>query len=160
MEKRKQKNSVFYISLILIAIMAVWSVAFNESFTKVSDAAFAFLTTDFGWLYLLAMIVFLVFVLYVAFGRYGKIRLGGDDSRPEYSNLTWFGLLFGCGMGVGLVFWGVAEPLTCLLYTSGSSPFMGITDLVVYTGIVENTLCQRCLTSIDVSHDTDVSCSL
>ena len=84
MEKRKQKNSVFYISLILIAIMAVWSVAFNESFTKVSDAAFAFLTTDFGWLYLLAMIVFLVFVLYVAFGRYGKIRLGGDDSRPEY----------------------------------------------------------------------------
>ena len=58
MEKRKQKNSVFYISLILIAIMAVWSVAFNESFTKVSDAAFAFLTTDFGWLYLLAMIVF------------------------------------------------------------------------------------------------------
>ena len=68
MEKRKQKNSVFYISLILIAIMAVWSVAFNESFTKVSDAAFAFLTTDFGWLYLLAMIVFLVFVLYVAFG--------------------------------------------------------------------------------------------
>ena len=112
MEKRKQKNSVFYISLILIAIMAVWSVAFNESFTKVSDAAFAFLTTDFGWLYLLAMIVFLVFVLYVAFGRYGKIRLGGDDSRPEYSNLTWFGLLFGCGMGVGLVVWGVADPLT------------------------------------------------
>ena len=55
MEKRKQKNSVFYISLILIAIMAVWSVAFNESFTKVSDAAFAFLTTDFGWLYLLAI---------------------------------------------------------------------------------------------------------
>ena len=42
----------------------------------------------------------------------GKIRLGGDDSRPEYSNLTWFGLLFGCGMGVGLVFWGVAEPLS------------------------------------------------
>ena len=119
MEKRKQKNSVFYISLILIAIMAVWSVAFNESFTKVSDVAFAFLTTDFGWLYLLAMIVFLVFVLYVAFGRYGKIRLGGDDSRPEYSNLTWFGLLFGCGMGVGLVFWGVAEPLTHYLNPVG-----------------------------------------
>ena len=119
MEKRKQKNSVFYISLILIAIMAVWSVAFNESFTKVSDAAFAFLTTDFGWLYLLAMIVFLVFVLYVAFGQYGKIRLGGDDSRPEYSNLTWFGLLFGCGMGVGLVFWGVAEPLTHYLNPVG-----------------------------------------
>lgn len=108
---KKKNNTVFYVSLVLISIMAVWSVALNDSFTAVSNAAFSFLTTDFGWLYLLAMIVFLVFVVYVAFGKYGNIRLGGDDSRPEYSNLTWFGLLFGAGMGVGLVFWGVAEPL-------------------------------------------------
>ena len=85
----KNKNLVFYISLILIAIIAVWSVVLNESFTKVSDACFTFLTTDFGWLYLIAMLVFLVFVVYIAFGRYGGIRLGGDDSRPEYKNLTW-----------------------------------------------------------------------
>lgn len=110
--KKMGKNAVFYISLVLIAVMAIWSVVFNDSFTVVSNAAFNFLTTDFGWLYLLSMIVFLVFIVYVAFGKYGNIRLGGDDSRPEYKNLTWFGLLFGCGMGVGLVFWGVAEPLT------------------------------------------------
>lgn len=116
---KDKKNTVFYVSLVLIAIMAVWSVALNESFTKVSNAAFTFLTTDFGWLYLLAMVVFLIFVVYIAFGKYGKIRLGGDDSRPEYSNLTWFGLLFGCGMGVGLVFWGVAEPLTHYLNPVG-----------------------------------------
>lgn len=116
---KDKKNTVFYVSLVLIAIMAVWSVALNESFTKVSNAAFTFLTTDFGWLYLLAMVIFLVFVVYIAFGKYGKIRLGGDDSRPEYSNLTWFGLLFGCGMGVGLVFWGVAEPLTHYLNPVG-----------------------------------------
>lgn len=120
MEKKKSGNMVFYISLVLIAIMAVWSVVFNDSFTVVSNAAFAFLTTDFGWLYLIAMIVFLVFVVYVAFGKYGKIRLGGDDSRPEYSNMTWFGLLFGCGMGVGLVFWGVAEPLCHYLNPLGA----------------------------------------
>lgn len=119
MEKKKSGNPVFYVSLIIIALMAVWSVAFNASFTAVSDAAFTFLTTDFGWLYLLAMIVFLVFVVYIAFGKYGKIRLGGDDSRPEYRNITWFGLLFGCGMGVGLVFWGVAEPLTHYLNPGG-----------------------------------------
>ncbi|SHK36036.1 BCCT family transporter [Hespellia stercorisuis] len=112
MEKKNTSKSVFYISLVLVAIIAVWSVAFNESFTKVSNAAYTFFTVDFGWLYLLAMIVFLFFIAYVGFGRYGKIRLGGDDSRPEYSNMTWFGLLFGCGMGVGLVFWGVAEPLS------------------------------------------------
>ena len=61
------------------------------------------------------MIIFFGFIVYFAFGKYGKIRLGSDDSRPEYSNMTWFGLLFGCGMGVGLVFWGVAEPLTYYL---------------------------------------------
>lgn len=119
MKKSKAGNKVFFISLILVAVMAIWSVALNESFTKVSNAAFQFLTTDFGWLYLLSMVVFLGFVVYMAFGKFGKIRLGGDDSRPEYSNLTWFGLLFGCGMGVGLVFWGVAEPLTHYLNPVG-----------------------------------------
>ena len=119
MKEKKSGNQVFYVSLSLVAIMAVWSVALNENFTVVSNAAYTFLTTDFGWLYLAAMIVFLVFVVYVAFGKYGKIRLGGDESRPEYSNITWFGLLFGCGMGVGLVFWGVAEPLTHYLYPIG-----------------------------------------
>ncbi len=117
--KKEKNNIVFYVSLILVAIMAVWSVAFNDSFTVVANAAFNFLTTDFGWLYMLAMIVFLVFIVYVGFGKYGKIRLGGDDSRPEHSNLSWFGLLFGAGMGVGLVFWGVAEPLTHYLYPHG-----------------------------------------
>lgn len=112
MDKKNSSKAVFYISLVLVAIIAVWSVAFNESFTAVSNAAYALFTNDFGWLYLLAMIVFFVFIVFVGFGKYGKIRLGGDDSKPEYKNLTWFGLLFGCGMGVGLVFWGVAEPLS------------------------------------------------
>lgn len=118
-EKKETKKFVFYISLIIIAVMAVWSVAFNDSFTAVSNAAFAFFTTDFGWLYLLAMIVFLVFIVFIAFSKFGKIRLGDDDSKPEYSNMTWFGLLFGCGMGVGLVFWGVAEPLNHYLNPQG-----------------------------------------
>lgn len=100
--KKEKNNIVFYVSLILVAIMAVWSVAFNDSFTVVANAAFNFLTTDFGWLYMLAMIVFLVFIVYVGFGKYGKIRLGGDDSRPEHSNLSWFGLLFGAGMVLDL----------------------------------------------------------
>lgn len=110
--KKGTSKHVFYISLILVAIIAVWSVAFNENFTKVSNVLYGFFTNDFGWLYLLAMVLFLAFIVYIACSRFGKIRLGGDDSRPEYSNMTWFGLLFGCGMGVGLVFWGVAEPLS------------------------------------------------
>ena len=115
MGEKKGRNTVFYVSLIIVGIIAVWSVAFNDSFTVVANAAFKVLTTDFGWLYLISMIIFFGFIVYFAFGKYGKIRLGSDDSRPEYSNMTWFGLLFGCGMGVGLVFWGVAEPLTYYL---------------------------------------------
>lgn len=115
MGEKKGKNTVFYVSLIIVGIIAVWSVAFNDSFTVVANAAFKVLTTDFGWLYLISMIIFFGFIVYFAFGKYGKIRLGSDDSRPEYSNITWFGLLFGCGMGVGLVFWGVAEPFTYYL---------------------------------------------
>lgn len=119
MNKKKTGNIVLYVSLLLVVAMALWSVVFNDSFTVVSNAAFTFLTTDFGWLYMAAMIVFLIFAVYIAFGKFGKIRLGSDDSKPEYSNMTWFGLLFGCGMGVGLVFWGVAEPLTHYLYPEG-----------------------------------------
>ena len=112
MKKNEFKNPVFLVSLILCAIMAVWAIAFNENFTVVSDAVFAFLTADFGWLYLVVMLAFVVFVLAIAFSRWGNIKLGPDDSKPEYSDISWFAMLFGCGMGVGLVFWGIAEPVS------------------------------------------------
>lgn len=78
---------------------------------KVANALFAFLTTDFGWLYLLAVAFFVVFIYAIAFSRYGKIKLGKDDDKPEFSNFQWFSMLFGGGMGIGLVFWSVAEPM-------------------------------------------------
>ena len=70
---------------------------------------------------MIAMAVFMVFVLVIAFSKYGKIKLGPDDSTPEYSTLSWFAMLFGCGMGVGLVFWGVAEPISHFV-----SPIAGV----------------------------------
>lgn len=77
MKKSKAGSAVFVVSLVLIAIMAIWSVALNESFTKVSNAAFTFLTTDFGWLYLLAMMIFLVFVIYMALESMERFVLEG-----------------------------------------------------------------------------------
>ncbi len=115
MNKNTKQNPVFMFSLLLIAVMAFWSIAFNENFTNVANATFAILTGDFGWLFLIAAMVFFLFVVYAAFGKYKHVKLGDDDSVPEYGNFTWFGLLFGCGMGVGLVFFGVAEPLTHFL---------------------------------------------
>ena len=112
MNKNEFKNPVFLIALVLCAAIAVWAIAFNEGFTEVSTAVFGFLTEDFGWLYLIAMLAFVVFALAIAFSKWGNIKLGPDDAKPEYSTISWFAMLFGCGMGVGLVFWGIAEPLS------------------------------------------------
>lgn len=112
MKETNINNLVFRLSLLLTGGIALWAVAFNKSFTIVSDAIYNFLTKQFGWLYLAAMLFFVVFILLIAFSKWGKIRLGPDDSRPEYSTVSWFAMLFGAGMGVGLVFWGISEPVS------------------------------------------------
>lgn len=108
----KKKNAVFYISIFLTLVIAIWSLAFQESFTRMANAVYQVLTTDFGWLYLVAMTFFVIFAAVIGFGKYGKIVLGPDDAKPEYSTFSWFAMLFGAGMGIGLVFWGIAEPLS------------------------------------------------
>ena len=81
--EKKTTNTVFNISLLLTGSIALWAVAFNESFTVVSDAIYAFLTKQFGWLYLVAMLFFVFFVLLIAVSKWGKIGLGPVDSCPD-----------------------------------------------------------------------------
>ncbi|MDR1018094.1 MAG: BCCT family transporter [Lachnospiraceae bacterium] len=109
---KKNDNHVFIISLILTLAIAFWAIFGKTSFGIVSNAVFNFLSVDFGWLYLLIMFVFVVFVIVLAISKYGSIKLGDDDSVPEYKTSSWFAMLFGCGMGVGLVFWGISEPIS------------------------------------------------
>ncbi len=118
----KKSNSVYIISLIITAIIAVWSIFFKDSFTSLSDKIFSILTVDFGWSYLVSMTAFVGFCIFIAFSKYGKIKLGPDDSKPEYNTISWFAMLFGAGMGVGLVFWGVAEPLSHFIAPMGLEP--------------------------------------
>ena len=66
---------------------------------------------SFGWLYVSAMTGFLVFALWLGFGKYGRIRLGKPDEKPEFGRFAWFSMLFSAGMGIGLLFWSVAEPI-------------------------------------------------
>ena len=113
--EKKADNTVFIVSLIICAVIVVWAVGFNQSFSAASNAIFSFFTVDFGWLYMAAMFAFVVFALAIAFSKFGGIKLGEDDSKPEYSTVSWFAMLFGCGMGVGLVFWGVSEPISHLM---------------------------------------------
>ena len=97
------------------AFIVVCFVVFGSSFTKTASRLFSTLQSDiidyFGWYYILAVSVILVFVIFLLFSPYGKIRLGRDDEKPQFSNFTWFTMLFSAGMGTGLVFWGVAEPM-------------------------------------------------
>lgn len=111
MKDINKNNKVYYISLIVVFSITAWGIISPSSFGNAANGLFNFLVNNFGWLYLISMFIFVLFSVFLACSRYGKIRLGPDDSRPEYSNLSWFGMLFGSGMGIGLVFWGVAEPL-------------------------------------------------
>lgn len=122
MKNLKQKdNSVFYISLALTIVIVLWGIVGSASFSSFASSLLNFLSTNFGWTYLMSMLIFVIFAIYIAFSKYGKIKLGPDDSEPEYSTASWFGMLFGAGMGIGLVFWGVAEPLSHFV-----SPMEGI----------------------------------
>jgi len=102
---------VLYISSVIIFLFVIFGMFLPKEMGKIANDAFAFLTTDFGWLYLLAVAFFTVFIYGIAFSRYGQIKLGKDDDQPEFSNFQWFSMLFGGGMGIGLVFWSVAEPM-------------------------------------------------
>lgn len=117
----KKTNTVFTISVIVSIILAAWGIFGSESFGNVANTLFAWVTVKAGWLYLLAMLVYVIFAIAIAFSKYGSMRLGPDDSRPEFSTLSWFGMLFGAGMGIGLVFYGVAEPISHFV-----SPMAGI----------------------------------
>lgn len=113
MEKSKQKNnSVYYISLAISMVIVIWGIVAQSNFAAFANSLLAFLTNNFGWAYLFSMFLFVLFALSLAFSKYGNIKLGEDDSVPEFSTRSWFAMLFGAGMGIGLVFWGVAEPIS------------------------------------------------
>lgn len=116
MDKKKSINDVFLISLIAVLAIAAWGILSPASMGRVGDFLFVQLTEKFGWLYLVVMFFFVAFMVFLACSRYGTIRLGKETDRPEHSNLSWFAMLFSAGMGIGLVFWGVAEPLNHFLF--------------------------------------------
>lgn len=120
----KKRNSVYICSIIIAMLIAFFAICFKDTFQNCSNLLFDFMTNRLGWLYLIAMLFFVGFSMCVAVSKYGKIRLGNDDSKSEYSNTSWFAMLFCAGMGVGLVFWGISEPLSH--YTS---PIAGIEPL-------------------------------
>jgi glycine betaine transporter len=111
-EKRSVLTPVFYVSIIAAGIFILWGAFFPGNVESVLSVVNDFISNKLGWVYMLAMTAFVVFAIYLIFSPYGKIRLGRQDEKPQYSYFTWFSFLFTAGMGVGLVFYGVNEPVT------------------------------------------------
>lgn len=103
---------VFRTSIILIALLVAGAVSFPEQFNTAMQAVLAQIIQNAGWVYLLTVFLTLLFMLFLAFGKLGKLRIGGEDAEPEFSSWTWLSMMFAAGMGIGLVFWGAAEPLS------------------------------------------------
>src|ERR671916_302751 len=106
--------SVFWISLGISMLFVLWGVLFTDNLAAVSSAALGWLIASFGWVFILASFGFLAFVIFLAFSRYGKVRLGRDDDQPEFRTASWVAMMFRAGMGIGLMFYAVAEPISHL----------------------------------------------
>ncbi|MEN1942170.1 BCCT family transporter [Luteimonas sp. MJ174] len=106
---------VFRISLLLVVALAVIAGMAPGPFGTLTSAALAAVITHAGWLYLLIVFLTLLFLAYLAFGPFARLRIGGRDAEPEFSSLAWLSMLFAAGMGIGLVFWGAAEPVSHLV---------------------------------------------
>lgn len=119
---KQKKNIVFWIPAIISLLIAFLGIIFKQSFSNFAETLMLFLKQKFSWIYLITMLFFVIFILAIGFSPFGKIRLGADNEKPEYSLLSWFAMLFAAGMGIGLVFWGIAEPLSHY-----ASPMNGIT---------------------------------
>ncbi|WP_422569997.1 BCCT family transporter [Antarcticirhabdus aurantiaca] len=102
---------VFLISSVIIVGLALFGALLPQDATRIFSAGQAFVLETFGWLYLLAVGVFVFAVLFLAVSRYGNLKLGPDDAEPDYRYLSWLAMLFAAGMGIGLMFYAVAEPI-------------------------------------------------
>jgi glycine betaine transporter len=121
-----RKNIVFVVSLFIVLLLVALGILSPEMLDKWTTLLHTAIIRNFGWSYLLSSFVFLIFSLFMAFSRYGDIKLGGDHEKPRFSYFGWFSMLFAAGMGIGLIFWGVAEPMSHYLnppaYIAPSSP--------------------------------------
>lgn len=97
------------------AAIVIAFVVFGTASTSTAQATFqsvqTFLVANFGWFYILTASTLLVAVVWLMFSRFGRVRLGGDDSRPEFGYFAWFSMMMSAGMGIGVLFFAVAEPL-------------------------------------------------
>lgn len=104
--------TIFFWSVGLMVLFLVVILLFPSGIGDAFTTARTWIVTNLGWFFILGVSTWLLFLVWVAVSKYGHLRLGGDDARPAYGNLSWFAMLFAGGIGTVLMFWGVAEPIS------------------------------------------------
>ncbi len=103
--------NVFISTVVIIGIFIAIVFLAPNAFDLITKQLNQWVTNSFSWFYVLSVAIFLLVLIYIACSNMGKIKLGLDHSQPKFSNSSWFAMLFTAGMGIGLMFFGVAEPV-------------------------------------------------
>src|ERR687894_1675779 len=103
---------LFAIAAVMALGFVAWGFVTPTGLGTVSGSVLGWITGNLGWLFVLLASAFVIFVIWLAAGKYGRIPLGRDDERPEFRTISWIAMMFSAGMGIGLMFFGVAEPLS------------------------------------------------
>ncbi|MFC0066894.1 BCCT family transporter [Umezawaea endophytica] len=103
---------VFGVAAAITLCFVAWGVLATDSLASASKTSLTWIIGNLGWAFVLSASGFVVFALWLAFSRYGRIPLGQDDEQPEFRTISWVAMMFSAGMGIGLMFYGVNEPLT------------------------------------------------
>ncbi len=102
---------VFWPTVILLVVFISITLGVGKPMERIFSAIQTNVSDYFGWFLILSVNCYLLIMLYIALGKYGSIRLGGKNAVPEFSRTAWFAMLFSAGMGIGILFWSVAEPI-------------------------------------------------
>lgn len=108
----KLNGRVFFTSAFLIFLSIALTLIYSDSASVFFNSTQTYVSENGGWFYILGVNFFLVFMLFIAFSKYGKLRIGGKGAQPEFKKLSWFSMLFSAGMGIGLLYFSISEPLS------------------------------------------------
>lgn len=112
------KNALLIVALLITAIIAVWGIVDTPGLADFAKRTVAIQFASRGWFIMLTVSFLLITSIWLAFSKYGSLKLGRENDEPEFSTISWLSMLFSAGMGVGLLYWGAAEPLTHYLSVS------------------------------------------
>ncbi|WP_404330116.1 BCCT family transporter [Mesobacillus maritimus] len=132
----KNASTVFYVSLAIVTGLVLMGITMPETLEQITSSAQGVITDSFGWYYLVVVSLFVFVCFYLLLSPVGRIKLGKQEDKPEFSRPTWLAMLFSAGVGIGLIFYGTAEPISHYMVSSPTGQEgtdQGIKDAMRFT---------------------------